>query len=186
MCLWEYSLMGLHQKVLLELNSDFKWSWAAISLFNSKTTLWCNPVGAGVFSLSFDSTSLSWVEYLGFNVVNRSWSKSINGWSIDASEVWFLIGNGNQKMPINHWLNKKFHLIWNVLKQSCTKCKQQHHVKETSYSRVLEGITLHVGTGIFPILAVLEIDFMAYGSSHKSNLSISRPCKFQLMSNETQ
>ncbi len=51
-------------------------------------------------------------------------------------------------------------------------------LKEASYSRVPVGISLHVS--IFPILAVLEIHFMAYSSSHKSNLSVSSPYKFAL------
>ena len=52
------------------------------------------------------------------------------------------------------------------------------YFKEASYSRVPAEISLHVS--IFPILVVLEIHFMVYRSSHKSNLSISRPCKFPL------
>ncbi len=50
--------------------------------------------------------------------------------------------------------------------------------KEACYSRVPAGILLHVS--IFPVLTVLEIHFMVFGSSHQSNLSICRPCKFPL------
>ena len=47
--------------------------------------------------------------------------------------------------------------------------------KEACYSRVPVGISLHVS--IFPILAMLQIHFMVFRSSHKSSLSICRPCK---------
>ena len=50
--------------------------------------------------------------------------------------------------------------------------------KESSYSRDPVRISVHVS--FFPILALLEIDFMAYRSSHKSNPSTSRFCTFPL------
>ncbi len=55
-------------------------------------------------------------------------------------------------------------------------------IKEACYSRFPVGISLHVS--IRPILALLEINFMVYISSHKSKLSINRPCKFPLCSME--
>ncbi len=51
-------------------------------------------------------------------------------------------------------------------------------LKEACYSIVPVGISLDVS--IFPILAVLQIHFMIFRRSHKSNLSICRPCKFLL------
>ncbi len=55
----------------------------------------------------------------------------------------------------------------------CNHSTAMDIIEEACYSRFPVGISLHVS--IFPTLAVLEIHFMAYRSSQKSNLSVIRP-----------
>ncbi len=68
-------------------------------------------------------------------------------------------------------------IVWHMFKMSYNKGIKSK-IKEACYSRVPIGIPLHVS--IFPILAVLKIHFMVFGSSPQSNLSICRPRKFPL------